>query len=210
MNAITATRVVSVILLLTGVGAAHADITYMGEGGTIRDSSKAGIGSVRDFSLFVADSFTIDQLSSVTLNGFTHAWAGDISVELFHNGVGVTLVHRVGYLGGSSFGDSSNYAGDYTFTDATNNSLWAAADLGASSFVIPSASYFASAAGGFRVGIADVFDGMSAQGMWTLRIIDWAPTQTGSLEGWSFTTVPAPGALLGLGLAGFSRHRRRN
>lgn len=202
--------------LAAALAAAAAADTYSGAGGTIADSPANGQVATTDFSIVVGDDVGIASLDSVVLSGLTHAWCGDISIELLHNGVGVTLVNRIGYTGTSAFGDSSNFDGVYEFTDSSNLSIWDAADFGGSSFIVPSASYFASGQDGVRIDIAGAFAGASAAGSWTLRVRDWAPTQVGSLGSWSvsITPVPAPGAAAlacvagGMGTLGRRRRRR--
>lgn len=204
----------SLIMAAALSSSALAGITYSGPGGTLLDPPGQSMTSWSDFTIHVTDQGQVSNLASVTLAGLAHTWSGDLSVELIHNGVSVTLVHRIGYLGGMSFGDSSNFGGDYTFTDQSNDSIWAAANAGSSGYTIPSASYYASGLSGIRIDIASAFAGADLAGDWTLRIGDWASTQSGSLTSWSFDVgvVPAPGALAltaVAGMVGASGRRRR-
>jgi hypothetical protein len=60
-----------------------------------------------------------------------------------------------------------------------------------------------------------VFNGMDPNGTWTLRIVDGAAGDTGTLGSWSaagtYAAVPEPAtmAVLGLGAAALLRRRRR-
>ncbi len=195
--------------------AAEAGIsyTYSGPGGDIADAPSNTVPAFSIYSMEVTDTFIVDQLSSVTVQGLSHAWCGDVSITLSHGGVEVTLVHRVGWTGGSFFGDSSNFAGDYAFSDGATGDLWGAANGGSSNYAVPGGDYFATGLDGVPVSIGEAFRGHSAAGTWALTIGDWGPTETGSLDGFSFsvTAVPAPGCVALLALAmGRGRSRRRH
>ncbi|MDA1007998.1 MAG: hypothetical protein O2800_03205 [Planctomycetota bacterium] len=183
--------------LLSSTASAGMTHSWSGAGGAITDSPANFTPAYTEFTIQVSDHLAMEQLSSVDFTGLSHAWAGDVSLELIHNGVSATILFRNGWTGSSAFGDSSNYGGDYSFTDASTNDIWAAANGGSSTYVIPSGAYFASGQDGLRVNIASIFAGMDTFGDWTLRVGDHGPTQTGALVGWGFsvTTVPAPSAI---------------
>ncbi len=196
--------------LASEAGIAH---TYSGPGGAIADAPSNTVPAFTIYSMEVTDTFTVDQLAGVTVHGLSHAWAGDVSITLWHDGLEVSLVHRLGWTGGSFFGDSSNFLGDYTFSDSATGDLWTAADGGGPGYDIPGGDYFATGLDGALVSVADAFHGHSAAGTWTLMVGDWGPTQTGAIDGFSFTVtaVPAPGGMALLALAaGCARSRRRH
>ncbi|MDA0803409.1 MAG: hypothetical protein O2819_06595 [Planctomycetota bacterium] len=210
----TTLHLVPLALTACAALAAHAGATYTysGPGGAIADAPSNTVPAFTDYSIHVTDSFSIDQLQGVTIHGLAHVWCGDVSIQLLHNGIGVTLVHRVGWTNGSFFGDSSNFLGDYTFSDSATGDLWTAANGGSSSYNIPQGDYLATGLDDAPVSIAGAFEGMDASGGWTLRVGDWGPTQLGAIDGFSFTVtaIPAPGgaALMAVAL-GCVRRRQR-
>ncbi len=151
---------------------------------------------------------------TVMLDSFVHTWAGDLQVLLFHEDTGTTvdLMNRIGIIGGSGFGDSSNFNGTYEFGDSFGGDIWAAAAALNTSGIIPSGQYFPCSTDG-NPSFLNAFHGEDSFGTWTLRITDFQSSDAGSLGCWGLTLVtrdvPAPGAVALLGLAGLCASRRR-
>ncbi|MCA9284615.1 MAG: hypothetical protein KDA22_05350 [Phycisphaerales bacterium] len=190
--------------------AANAGLSYSGAGGTIPDSG-AGVFTS---DIVVSDTGSLQDIT-VTLKSLNHTWIGDLIVTIEHveSGSSQTLFSRVGKTNATTgVGDSSNLGGDYSFNDAFTGDLWAVAASGDTSFVIPSGDYFATGAlSGAQVSLLSVFGGIDIAGTWRLTISDNAAADTGDIGSWNlFLTVPAPGALALLGLAGLAPRRRRN
>jgi MYXO-CTERM domain-containing protein len=151
---------------------------------------------------------------TLRLNDFQHTWIGDLSAMLIHEdtGTSVVLFDRIGRMGGTGFGDSSNFNGDYHFNDSFTGSLWGnAATLNSSGFIAPG-QYFPTTTNGALSTLGD-FYGEDSFGTWTLRITDSQSTDAGSLHCWGLqivtTDLPAPGALAVLAFGGLCNRRRR-
>lgn len=180
----------------------------------ITDNNVTGISQ----DLIISDASTINDLT-VTINGLTHSWVGDLIATFtkVSSGTTVALFNRVGKLGGSGATDASNLNGNYGF-NISGSDLWAAASLGTTSFNIPAGTYFAStskSSGALNVAVASsptlsAFYNQSLSGTWRLTISDNAGGDTGSFQ--SFTVsgdattsaVPEPLTILGaMTAAGF-------
>ena len=195
----------AVVGALAGTAYGNLTKTYTGTGGPLVDFV-GGVNGVARFEIFVPDHGIIKNFKSVSLIGFNHTWAGDLTIILRHkdNNLSVTLLDRPGFPQ-SGFGDSANFngqtSGPYNWTDTgfvydtdafgidvTNHSL---------APIPPSA-------------LAD-FNNKDKYGLWSLIITDFAAGDTGKLGSWTITinNVPAPGAVALLGMLGFRRRRRR-
>ncbi len=172
-------------------------VTYgPGPGGPIPDANVAGITSL----ITVSDTFSIASFDSLTITGFNHAFIGDLIVTLSHAGVSVDILDRVRGDGNTTFGDSSDLNGAYTFALGGADINAAAAALGDDG-TIASGTYAPYAGGGVIGGTPGGFSpntqtlsdfaGQSVSGVWTLNISDRAGGDTGSFTGWSFTVTPA-------------------
>jgi MYXO-CTERM domain-containing protein len=178
--------------------------------GAIPDNDPAGFTS----DIVITDNFIVDDIT-ISLNGLTHTWVGDLVVTLTHIDGGETsnLFNRVGKTNATTgFGDSSDLAGNYAFSDSFTGDFWAAA--GGTTGPVPAGNYFASGAlSAAKVNLLDAFGGINANGTWRLSIVDAAAGDLGALGDWSISfvksPVPAPGALALLGLAGLAGGRRR-
>lgn len=179
----------AVLALATG-GAAHADThIFAGAGGDLPD--RVDFSSV----INVVGAFNVSDVD-ITLNGLSHTFWGDLEVYLSHGGQTVMLTN--------DNGGGLDPNGDFTFDDE--------APLGVASLN--------SAGGSFQpLNLLSAFDGMSAAGDWTLRIIDDAGADAGALRGWTLTLTdttstgaipePATWAMMILGFFGAGSMVRR-
>lgn len=184
--------------------------TFHGSGFTIPDNDPAGASSTIQADPFFFVIFDV----SVTLQGLSHSWAGDLTVRLtsMTTGRSVTLVERVGRASDVGFGDSSNFDSDYTFRDG-GAELWAAAAAVPGSGVISQGAYAPSGRFNAPTSLQNAFTGQSNGGDWVLTISDAAELDIGTLQSWSITffNLPAPASaagLAGLGLAMAGMRRR--
>ena len=179
----------------------------------ITDNNATGISQ----DLIIADTSTINDLT-VTINGLTHTWVGDLIATFtkVSSGTTVNLFNRVGRAG-SGVGDGSDLNGNYSF-NISGSDLWAAADSVSNNANIAAGTYFASTSkstGASDVAVASsptlsAFYNQSLSGTWRLTISDNSRFITGSFQ--SFTVsgdattsaVPEPLTILGaMTAAGF-------
>jgi subtilisin-like proprotein convertase family protein len=131
----------------------------------------------------VTESFTVsDVVVELTL---THPFAGDLTATLSHGmpEVTATLMQRIG---GGAFGDDSNFAGTYVFSDSGFDTIWQAAVNNApnSTSIVPTGPHRAADRFANTVSLRGQFAGQSSLGAWTLRVSDNNLADTGTLEGW--------------------------
>ncbi|MEH6757967.1 MAG: PEPxxWA-CTERM sorting domain-containing protein [Parasphingorhabdus sp.] len=136
---------------------------------------------------------------SVTLRGFVHTWVGDLIASLTHGGVTTQLFSRPG-VPASFFGSGSDLVGTYSFSDGGGSLFQTFANQG-NSAVAPG-SYSPLEA-------FSAFNGLSANGDWTLSVSDNAVGDQGFLGAFTLNVnsvgaVPEPAtwALLLLGFFG--------
>ena len=197
-----------------------------GTGGAIPDDTPAGFFS--DIVVGNAGAATIASFQSVSIFSLTHSLVGDLTASLEHveTGTRVDLFNRIGRVSDDQFdfGDDSNFAGSYTFTDG-GASLADQAAAGNSSYDVPGGTYARSTSqvpGKSDPDPLSVFAGESANGTWRLRIVDGSGGDIGSFAAWdfsaSFAAVPEPGTLglllplagAGLGVFTFRRGQNKN
>ena len=215
-------------ILALAAGAVHAQ-TFPGPGGEIPDSPATGTPGVLTTTITVpAGTGNIVSFNNVALSFGTgtlatprqHTWAGDLAAILTApNGDDAHVMVRVGGTSSTSFGDSSDLSGSYTFVNSGGADFLNAASLAGTGATIPNGSYnrFTNAAVAPRPPIDNddftVFNGDNAAGVWTLTIQDWTGGDTGTLTGWSINvTVPEPasaGLLVGAAALPLLRRRRR-
>lgn len=195
------------VAAVLGVSGAAMAGTYSYTGGGLvigPDGDPAG-GST---SVVVGDSFTIASVS-VTMNWISHTWMGDINAYLTNGTDTITIFEKVG---GGTFGDSSDLVGEYNFGDAYTGDFWAAAAAAGSTEPVAPGDYYATDGAGAQTFFDSTFGGQNSAGEWTLIIVDtYTSGDHGELGSWTLhlSTVPAPGALALLGLAGLVGNRRR-
>ena len=194
-----------------------AAFSYTSAVGTknITDNNATGISQ----DLTISDTSTINDLT-VTINGLTHTYVGDLIATFTKVGSGTTvdLFNRVRkFSQDNGYGDSSNLDGNYSF-NISGSDLWAAAYSVDDSTNIAAGTYFPSTSkswGENTVARASSptlsnFSNQSLSGTWRLTISDNGAGDTGSFQ--SFTVsgdattsaVPEPLTILGaMTAAGF-------
>jgi hypothetical protein len=129
----------------------------------------------------------------VTLSGFQHTWAGDVTARLTHveSGTSVVLFSRVG-TPALTCGSSSEFStlGTYAFSDSYTSSL-----AGVSTMVpVPGGLYKPSGTGGattyLEAATPTGFFGRNAYGTWRLEMSDGSTGDTGSLTSWTLALTP--------------------
>lgn len=219
--------------LVAITGAASADTVNVWSAGpdlgiAIPDDGYNGsFGSMAsDFIVVGDDGFGGNIISDIDVTiGMSHTWIGDLTIKLVSpGGMVLTLLSRPGFDeladdGTGCCGDSSDlgFAFVITYDDASPNSAELMGSTIISGLIGDPANgspdnYFPNPGAGPGVALAD-FNGLNAVGSWALYIGDSVGADTGILDRWSLTitTIPAPGALALLGMAGLvSRRRRRS
>ncbi len=161
----------------------------------IPDNNVAGVSSV----IFVQDQGIIQSFDSVWID-MSHTWVGDLVITLSHplSGLSTVIMDRPG-VPASTFGNSDDVNGLYTFTDLD--------------VLFPETAGSGSVApGNYRSdGPLSRFNGDNKFGDWVLNVSDRASGDTGVIRAWGFsvTNVPTPGAFALLGLGGLAAARRR-
>jgi len=209
MKHVTTTAVIvslSTVMLATAGSARAANLyEFTGPGGAITDGTGANMPSFTDFVYNEAASGTLigsDLSLSIDL---THSWAGDLTITLEHGGVSVTLLDRLG-VPESSTGNGADFSGVYTFT--ASGMSWDPFEEGAANgdLAIPEGEYELNNTDGSS--LSD-FLGMDVNGAWTLTVSDSFSADTGAINSWTFSSIPAPSAAALFGVAGVAASRRR-
>ena len=195
LSVATATPALAAVQVFNGSGFAIADA-----GGTLGSP----IPTTSSSSFVVGSLGSINSVT-ISLNEFSHTFAGDLIARLSNGTTTVDLFDRLG-VPQTTFGNGNNFVGTYSFADA-NASL-----LPESGAIAPGAYKSAQA--------LSAFNGQDTAGNWTLSIIDNSPQDTGNLRSWSLTldygtngAVPEPATwammILGFGLIGAAMRRRQ-
>lgn len=172
---------------LMGIAAASQATVLWGAGGSIPDANTTGLST----SIVVPDGGT---LNAVMFEGLTHTWVGDITITI--SGMG-DIVRRIGTSSSNTVGDSSNFGGNYTFSNTATGNIWTEATLGSTSYVLRPGAYRASTTGGALVSLPASI----GAGTYTMTVTDSAVSDTGTLTRWGidYTPVPEPGTFIALG-----------
>jgi subtilisin-like proprotein convertase family protein len=187
-------------------------VNNTGAGFNIPDGDMTGASS----SIVIGANETITDVD-LTLFGLNHTWMGDLVVTLSGPGGTATIMNRTGSVTGVGSGDSSDFGGDYTFSDGGAN-LWSAAFAATGAEIIAPGIYSASTTGaniqlGTQLSLNAIFGGTLTAGTWTLTVSDNSADDTGVLGGWGLsiisTAIPEPGSLGLIGLAGLALAARR-
>jgi subtilisin-like proprotein convertase family protein len=201
-----------VLLSLAVVNPALADLVGSGTGFVIPDNNQNGVASTITFS----DDLIVTGNLVVTLSGLNHTYVGDVTATLIAPDLTThTLFFRIGRTTTTGTGDSSDFGGDYVFSDAATGDIWAeAASRNAITALGPGAYRTTGEFSSAFTTMDSVFAGKSTLGNWTLRMADLSGGDSGSLAGWSLSmsAVPEPNSLTLLALAGLTvvaKRRRR-
>ncbi|HEV2394892.1 MAG TPA: VPDSG-CTERM sorting domain-containing protein [Verrucomicrobiae bacterium] len=169
-------------------------------------------------------STTITSISDVTVTlDISGGYNGDYYAYLRHGATGfAVLLNRVGSTSGNPYG-SSDSGLNVTFSDSAANgdshlgSAGGGALTGAWQPDARNVNPLTALDTDPRTAFLSSFNGMDANGAWTLYIADVSPVGVGTLDSWSLTVdgngavgVPDGGAtlgLLGMGLAGLIAFR---
>ncbi len=129
-----------------------------------------------------------------------HSWIGDLQVFLIAPDLTTfPIFSRVGQQEATADnGDSSRLSGTYSFSDAASNNMWTAAAAGGGSFVIPEGSYRTQLPGPFgndnsgpdETSLNTAFSNVAdPNGVWTLRFMDCAQADTGTVSAANLTLL---------------------
>ena len=181
--------------------------TYIGTNtGAIADGSNPAptCGTARDIQ-FLVTGFTGGFGSgsvSFTMSP-QHTYVGDLQVSLIAPDLTTHLLFgRVGANTAGDVGDNANLEGTYTFNDLSTNNIWTvAANNASTNFDITNGSYRTQANGpAANDNPGPAFTSLNAtfapmnpaniNGTWTLRFLDCAAGDTGTVSAASFTINP--------------------
>lgn len=158
--------------------------SYPGASFGVADFSTTG-ATFNTGTITVADSFTVADVE-VEIVG-EHTFVGDLVLSLEKDGRKIQLLSRPGRRELNPLGASSALATGQvlTFADTGSLSLHAAlVALPTYPAQVATGTYRPSSTGGLALSMRSTFNGVPAQGQWTLRASDWSAFDTGSLT-WS-------------------------
>lgn len=131
---------------------------------------------------------------SMTFGSTVHSFMGDITATLIApNGASHTIFGRTLATTATSFGDASDLAGPYTFSDTApappNGGWWQASNTAGTAVAMPTGTYRTTNSGGAGAvnpqpptSINAAFTGVTnANGTWTLRVTDGCQADTGGI-----------------------------
>lgn len=184
-------------ILAAFFGSAHA-VTVTGTNtGAIADGTGTNTcGAPRNVAFAVTGARIPTVATSVSFTG-THTYIGDLQVQLIGPGGSPTfpIFAFVGRQTATDFGDDSDVTGTYVFQDGATLNLWTAA-AGVNAGIVPPGTYRTQAAGPFAndspgpafTSIMSAFTGVAnPNGTWTLRFLDCAAADTGTISAASLT-----------------------
>lgn len=190
------TLVTLFLLLLLSVPALSA--FYNGTNtGAIADGGAGAppqCGTARDVTFNVSGLLSAGS-ASVAFT-MTHTYIGDVQIMLIApNSTSMILMSRVGATAAIPFGDNSNMAGTYTFSDTGAGGIWAAAAGVNTNQNVPAGTYRTQVSGPFTsvnpgpafTSLNGVFGGPNPNGTWTLRFQDCAGNDIGSVTAATLT-----------------------
>lgn len=132
---------------------------------------------------------------TTTFGNTVHSFMGDVTATLIApNGASHTLFGRTLATTATSFGDASDLAGPYTFSDNApsppNGGWWQASNTAGTTTAMPTGTYRTTASGGAGATIPmpptnmnAAFAGVTnANGTWTLRLTDGCQADTGGIS----------------------------
>jgi subtilisin-like proprotein convertase family protein len=153
----------------------------------IPDGNPTGI----THTITVNDSYTVSDVN-VRVN-VPHTWIGDLAVDLQHNGGPfVRIIDRMG-VPATQFGCDANNLNVLLDDEAFAGSIESVC-----SDQFPGATPGNAASSGpafVPAALFSAFNGQNAQGTWTLRVIDFATPDPGTLASWSLNIENAASGL---------------
>lgn len=176
--------------------AASAVVFGTGPGGNVPDATTSHTtpGFFSSSINLPAGSY-VGSVNAVTINFGTpfHTFVGDLQITLTApNGDNVHLISRPGSIGATSFGDSSDFGGTYTFVNSPQGTTFAAAATAADAATpVANGVYQRSTnpLAGATVGVDNddftVFNNDPVSGNWTIRVWDWGVADTGRFASWA-------------------------
>lgn len=132
----------------------------------------------------------VTSITTVTITGLTHTWAGDLQFVLKSpSGTRTTVFCRPGLTSSTSFGNSSDFlGGTYTFMSPPGTMLPIAGNPPPGTYV---PNFGGTGTGAWPDGpvvFNTNFSAVSgAGGTWTLESYDWGAGDVGSYTGWTLT-----------------------
>jgi subtilisin-like proprotein convertase family protein len=189
--------------------AAASNVTSVCPGGAVNLSGNGFIQSTNSTAIAIPDNntaginSTITIPSGITLSSHTdlevditfspaHTFAGDVIVRLTSPASGNTLLFDRPGVPASTFGNSDNLAGPYTFRTTATSVI--PETTGSSGGVIPSGSYRPSNTSGAAHNWSGLTFPVSASGTWTLNVSDRASGDVGTLSSWTIR-IKNPGGI---------------
>jgi subtilisin-like proprotein convertase family protein len=158
------------ITLLTG--SVGTPVTYNYSGGAVAIPDNSPIGAVAP--LTVPGSLVVGR-TSVRIGSLTHTYVGDLRIQLIApDATSVSLMSRIPNGVGTNF---NNDIVNTTFDDGAAASIQAQSGILSNAVFRPSTPLAALA-------------GHGGNGTWTLKVVDAAPIDIGSIGAWSLTLSP--------------------
>jgi subtilisin-like proprotein convertase family protein len=161
--------------------------SYTGAGGAVPDGATGTPGTEGVFasSLSVSDTFTIADAEVDIVWSVGHTYVNDLIITLSNGTRTIPLINRP-RRGQNTFGGGAAdfIAGQtYTFSDAGSQTL--EDFLVTAVTTIPGGVYRPGGVLGLGRGLKATFNGLPAGGTWTLRILDHAGADTGTVASWT-------------------------
>ena len=164
------------------------DAVVIGDGGAVWDTTQAGFPGIS--TVVVPEA--VNSIDCITIEGMTHTWIGDLQATLVdpagneHN-----IFVRPGYLNTSTFGNSGDFGGDYTFIESGGMDL-----PNTSTGVNPAPGCYNQdfdtggtvwVSGTNNISNTPLSGITGAAGTWSLKIYDWGGGDIGAFTGWKLS-----------------------
>jgi hypothetical protein len=164
-----------------------ASSSYTGAGGAVPDGSVTAPGTEGVFTstITVPDSFTVAGAEVDLVWSTGHTFIGDLIITLSNGSRTFFLTNRVRRGQTTLASGSADFisGSTYTFSDAGASTL--DAFLAGTFTTIPAGVYLPGGVNGLSRGFKNTFNGVPAAGQWTLRIVDHAGIDTGTVGSWT-------------------------
>jgi len=208
---------IPMLVALTGASVCHADMIFNTTPTDIPDNNSLGISQDITLSGYISPVTSVE-VSLVITGRNVGAYNGDFYVSLQHDSGYAVLLNRAGRTSSNPFGYSDNgfnitftlaasdihtyQAGGYTLGPSGElTGVWGADGRNVDPLlVLDSDAQTATLAS---------FNGLDANGTWTLFVADTSLNGEGVLVEWGINVVPEPSAIALLALAGLLQITRR-